>query len=822
MLFSTYQVPIKDENNIITHYELSYYNPSKPDDLPSATTFSPAVVDYVEKNGLASSVVEVTKGQWRLVGLSDELLGSYGEHINAPNSPITFNPFYYSGYISIWNTLYNTDPSEPLLVDFLYKDIQGNLTSNQILTFYNLLYVSKEAMQKDIPVLYPDGSPVLQGGFQARDEKGNFMYDEDGKPVQQLYTLEQVAVDNRIYGVESMSVLPKFRVGIQLVLTENGLEASIIGDSLRDSSAAAEDITYDHGLILNKITVLPRLTYTSSKDGMIVIPDGSGAVIDFKNWQNKIGYPDYGKQIYGRNLAFTLRSQPEDVQDIMFGMYGIMDFEKDKGIMAVVEKGAAQTQIFANSAKSIDGTNSAYFVAKVRQDESVRTGSGWYVNHFNKWTKELNRSDIVYNYIFLDETEMGYVELANKYREYLIDKYSIVEKDTTTKNLVDLNFLGAFERYDLLLGIRYKKDDSLTTFAQAQNIVEELKANNVDTISASYSSWTKDEMEPDFTNKFKVSPVLGGTKGMTALNKYLVDQGIAFYPEVNVTSAYGYNYNFGNLKYTARGVGNTPAKQYPFNLATLQVDRQRAATYYISPQYYRSLIEKMLPSYNKLDTDGVYLSDLGNSIIGNYKKDSLVYADEATLYQRDALNVFTSDNKNLKLSAPFDYAFQYVNLATNVPADSSFYGVFDYSIPFYQLVASGLFDYTMDYVNGTSDKSDDWYFIKSLETGANIQFLLSYEDPKILLDTDYTMYYKAYYENWKQTIIDLNNRINEVGIHQGRLVNHEILSSGLVRVTYEIPGKDNLVLLLNNTSLAINDGGNTIKSNDYLIVGGGA
>jgi hypothetical protein len=229
----------------------------------------------------------------------------------------------------------------------------------------------------------------------------------------------------------------------------------------------------------------------------------------------------------------------------------------------------------------------------------------------------------------------------------------------------------------------------------------------------------------------------------------------------------------------------------------------------------------MLPSYNKIDVDGVYLTDLGNSIIGNYKKDALVYADEATLYQRDALNVFVKNNKNLKLSAPFDYAFQYASLATNVPSDSSLYGIFDYSIPFYQLVASGLFDYTLDYVNGTSDKSADWYFIKSLESGANIQFLLSYEDPKILLDTDYTMFYKAYYENWKKTIIELNNKINEVGIHQGRLVDHEVLSSGLIKVTYAINGQDDLVLLLNDTNLDITDGANTVNRNGYVIMGGG-
>lgn len=800
----------------------------------TGTTWSPAAANYIEKNGLAT-VTDLNNGTWLLEGISDELLYGYGEHLNADDSPVTVNPFYYS---SRYNALFspniyrdpyiNTDLIDQL--DFPFKDIAATLGSNQLSALYEILYVSHNQLLRDFPVYDLEGESYIRGGFHATDAEGNYLY-EDGKPVQKLYDLEQVAEDNAIYGVKTATSLERFQIGLQLVLTDKGLEVSIMQETLRDADHAKLEEKYNHDFVLDKVSVLPKFSTVSPEkdinnniipsDGMIVIPDGSGAVIDFKNWQSKLGYPDYGKTIYGSDNAFVLRSQPESVQNIMFGMYGLMDFNEDKGIMAIVEKGAAQTSIFASVAKSDTGAHSAYFNTKLRQNENVITGSGWNVVSFPKMAKSLTSSDIVYNYVFLGENDMSYSALAERYREYLIDLYELEVKDNTKNNLVDLNFLGAYERYDLLLGIRYMKDDSLTTFAQAQEIIDELLGSGVDTISAGYLSWTTDEMERTISPKLKASPALGGNKGIKILNEYLEDKGIAFYPEVNVTSGKGYDYNFGSFKYSARGVGNAVAKQYPFNLATMQLDRSKNPTYHLSPAYYSSHVNKMMKGYNKLNIDGAYLPDLGNRTVGTYKANEEIYTGLGTQYQMEALELLNNSNSNLKVAAPFDYALPYINLANMIPVQSTLYGVFDYSIPFYQMVISGLVDYTMDYVNGTSDKSAEWFLIKALETGSNLQFLISYEDPKVLLETDYTMYYKAFYNNWKNEIIEMNNEINQIGIHQGRLVNHEVLQSNLVRVIYEIPGKADLVLELNTGNITINYGGSSYNPYSYKIVGGG-
>ncbi|HHU55209.1 MAG TPA: hypothetical protein GXZ48_00765 [Acholeplasmataceae bacterium] len=785
-------------------------------------TYSPAAAQYLEENGLA--IVQKSPGGnfWELTILDPDLYTSYGTHLNSHNSPVYVNPFFSNQYWTQMQSYYRIMTPDQNH-DFRYW-LRGLRSSQEQESLYRMLYTNHQ--QIDITTKYPifdeEGNPVMRGGFHAVDENGNFLYDEDDKPIQQLYSLEQVAKDNLIFGVESSTTLERFQVGIQFKLTDDGLEATIMGETLKDYEEGKNDPNYQHNFQLTSIDVLPELTKTTDTEaeGMMVIPDGSGAVIKFNNKKDLLNYSAYNKDIYGKEKAFVEKNASPAMMPIMFNMFGYIDNTQNKGVLAILEKGAAQSSIYADTARTGLERNVIYFNSRVRQKEDVEAGAGWNVSSFPKWTKKIYKNDLVYKYIFLEDDELNYVGLANRYREYLMTKYGLVEKDNTTENLVNLDFLGAFERYDMFLGIKYMKDDSLTTFKEAEEVVKELLTSGVNTISVSYHSWTKDEMEPKASRKFKVSPVLGKAQGLKELNEYLESQNIDFYPVVNVGSTKGYKYPFGNNKYTARGVGNAYARHYPFDLATLMPDKKMTPTYYLSPNYYKSLLENMLPSYKKLEVGGAYIPDLGNIRLGSYRKKNEIYAHTGTEYQLQALQIAANEIGKLKLSAPFDYALQYADLIVDVPLDTTQFGIIDYTIPFYQLVVSGLVDYTTDYINGVSDKSADWYFAKALETGSNIQFQLSYQDPNVLLDTDYTMYYKAYYKNWKDTIVNLNNRINEIGIHRGRLIDHEYIDANVSKVTYQIPGEENLVLVVNSSNKSYNYNGKVIEQYSYIKEGG--
>ena len=140
----------------------------------------------------------------------------------------------------------------------------------------------------------------------------------------------------------------------------------------------------------------------------------------------------------------------------------------------------------------------------------------------------------------------------------------------------------------------------------------------------------------------------------------------------------------------------------------------------------------------------------------------------------------------------------------------------DYSIPLYQLVVSGLVDYSSVNINYEDDSTPNWYFLKALETGSNLSFQLSAEDTKILLDTNYTDNYGAYYLNWKYKMISLNKQLNEVGIYKSRLVSHKYITDNVVEVEYA----NGLKLMINFDDDTYQDkaSGLAIASNWYIVL----
>lgn len=764
----------------------------------------------------------------------------------------------YSGDYTL--NLTNTSPTFVLhaqgstqfqkMYDYLYK-VNSDTDPNY---FYEIMETVGEANKDKYPnnkigdkvkryVLYDEnpyddipGVPVPLGGFHARDEDGNFLYDEDGKPVQQVLTIDEANLQNSLHGLEVESIPPIFQVGIRFKLTDQGLDATIINNSIIEGMGKnyredGKKTKYSHDLKIVTMDFLPYLTSNNSLTsvGQIIIPDGSGAVISFNSAKDKLGYTAHSKPIYGLDKAFTFTDNREVLRNekIMFGMFGFLDKTQEKGILAIADRGAAQTSIYANFKREelTNSRNIAYFQPLFRESETVYAGTA--KTPFLKWSKERSQTDFAYKYQFLSPIEfidgdgnIQYVTLAKKYRDYLMDKYDLVNKkniDETDYNVVALNFLGSFEKREVTLGFSHQVEHSLTTFAQAQAIIEELQNEGVQHFVASYTAWTKDAMEPRATSKVSISKALGSSKGIKSFAQFLVENEINFYPEIRVATNKGYDYSFGNLKYTAKGVGSTYAQHYDYNLSTGQINSGVSPSNMLSPIYYQDYLRNYLKSYDKFGIASGYISDLGNLRMGDYARSRVTYAVKGQDYQISALEYASQSLNSMMLSAPYDYALKYTDFAINVPLESSLLGYYDYSIPFYQLVVSGLFDYAGPAVNFDSEHSPNWYLLKALETGSNLHFMISAEDPKVLLDTNYTMYYNTYYANWKNEIISMNSIINSLGLHNGStLVSHKILSDNVYRVTYS----NGLELVINQTNLLYHDNktGLSVRPNSFVVL----
>ncbi len=802
--------------------------------------------------------------------LAEEFVNGWGTTINAKNfgeegaSPCIVNPFIYEGTKnSLFDGYYKIETDEQANKEeepdkYRFYKLKAT-SSTQFTALFNLLYDTTErhmvnekyvydasilddqdkidelvaAKSTNFDNLEDDPKYYLarkNAGYAARDE-GGFLY-EDGLPVPAYYSIEEAYHENQYFGVEGDLVPVRFRVGMEVSLAEDyeGVKFKLLGDVLREGNGTLDyNDPYSHNYRLSYIDFLPYFTYNdeATSEGMLVVPDGSGAVIKFNNGAQELNYNDFRKRMYGRDMNIAPYQMPDsdNAEKLMFPMYGYIDTTNQMGVVGVIANGANSSILDAGTLHDNQRGkpyNHAKFQTYFREMEEVAVGTNkWNTSKFNKWSATLNTIDFEYDFIFLKANQLSYPKVAEIYREYLINKYLLEAQDTSANTLVDVNFLGAYERYILTLGVKHKIKSSLTTFKQAQEVLEELMSYDVHNLSVSYRGWSEDALEPKARSNHKIAKILGGTKDFNVFKDFLYENNIDFYPEINVTTNKGYDYSFGNLKYTGKSIGASYSTHYPYNLATkVQDKRTYIGTNYVSAKYYTALVDSLLPSFKKLKSEGVYAIDLGNVKVSDYQRGAEVYAEVGCAYQKQALGMFKEEIGKVKLSAPFEYALSYVDYAVDVPIYSSQNPIIDYMIPFYQLVVSGLFDYTGPAFNLTGDEQME--LLKMLETGSNLQFVFSYEDPKILYDTRYNRYPQTYYANWKAKVINTKETLDTVGIHGGRLINHELVGgrTNVVKVLYS-----NGVEILINKSLTADYvdsiSGITVKAKSYLVLSGG-
>ena len=769
------------------------------------------------------------------------LYNAYGTYLNCEGSPLVYNPFFsYNDWTFLTTTYYNKNVSDTVTDEngnpVSYYGIQ-NVSMTTAKALYIYLYkrhvqtVTDDNDGHEIELHYDNGEPVYRGGFQARDENGHFLYekDENGNllyddegnliPVQAFYSVDLVE-ENAAYFGESVDIsLPVFRVCIQFKLTDYGLEATVMHDSLLDSSnwKQGDDKMYNASCKISRIEMLPMLasTYNATDGaGQIVLPDGCGSVIEFNNHAEDRGASAYNHAVYGADEAFLVNNLTAITPDIMFPMFGFLDQADGKGIMAVVRQGASMSSISADSNRFGTPFNYAKFTTSIRELEKMELAYGWYRYKIDKWAEYMCPTDLVYDYTFLAPEDLDYSSLADIYRSYLCAQYNITPKDNTDNTVVNLNIVGAYRHYQLTLGIIYYKKSALTSFEKAEEMVQELIDNGVTNMTVSYKGWTQDALEYKLRRNFSICSALGGKKDMQDLSKFLQEKGIDFYPEMNISTNKGYKYGFGNIKYTTKGVGNVAAKEYKYDLSKLQYDKKSKPTYLVSPKFYKSISENLQKSFAKTNANGVYLLDLGNEKIGDYRKSNPIFSETNTYYQIEAMNYWAEQGYKVQLNQPFDYAIASASSIVGVPLVTTQDPIISYTIPFYQLVVSGLVDYSMEVINGNNDYSVEWYLAKAVETGSNLNFQVAYEDNSILLETDYTQYYRVHFDQWKDTIIDMTKCLNDLGIHGGggRLTKHEsvVTDTGLVIAYVEY--SNGIKLYVNTNSRSVIYEGKTINA----------
>ena len=270
---------------------------------------------------------------------------------------------------------------------------------------------------------------------------------------------------------------------------------------------------------------------------------------------------------------------------------------------------------------------------------------------------------------------------------------------------------------------------------------------------------------------------------------------VTIYPYVSMGEVNDYQESFGTNHYTTRDVIGEIINKYPYDLSTNAYNTKARKIEVVSPHYYYRFAESLVDSYVKLfgsdsakknyiGINSISIDKFGSALAGDYKKDNEMFKIAAIQEQIKSLELISSKIENINLYQPYDYAFEYVSHAKDIPFKSTQKELLDYSIPFYQLVINGMFDYSGDSINGKIEEGVDYHIMKLIETGANPQFTFTYDSSSELVRTDYNNYYNTEYTNWLQEVTTIYNTLVDLDIYSCQLVGHEKLDDNVYLLTY--------------------------------------
>lgn len=621
------------------------------------------------------------------------------------------------------------------------------------------------------------------------------------------YTAEDLARDSEEHGLTYEKPIPRiFAISIEYSLDGDNLLVRVPGSSIR----------YPEEYPVNNFTLLNFFGAGSTEErGSLFVPDGSGALIRFNNGKQR--YPAYQQDVYGKDLTLDNTERLTRDQKIRLPVFGII--RENSALLGIIEQGASVAVINADVSGRLNSYNYVYPSFYVINKDEVTLNAGGEQRTLPMFQEEPMNTDYVVRYAFLNGDEANYSGMAHYYRQYLIDRQVLArpqgvgEKDSPFY----LQLIGSIERRKHILGMPFRMQEPMTTFAEAKTILSELQTSGVRNIRLKFSGWFNGGVNHRKPDHVKVNGSLGGKKGLQDLMSYARETGIVFYPEmdvVNVSNPRG----LSESKEVARRLTRAPALVYPIDMATNRRDRDRTPLYVMSPRLIPDMVDSMLQDLRSLGVSNLALHDLADVLNSDFRKKRQIDRTESEHINAQALQSLREAGLTLMADGGNAYALAYVSEIMNAPLSNSLFKLEDESVPFYHMVIRGYIDYTGEPYNLSTYTNPRQYILKLLEYGAGPAFTWIYGPNYVVKDTEFDYLYSVHYKEWFGLAAEMYQTVNGVLRHvSGQpITSHERLADGVYRTVYG----NGYEVMVNYNNFPVTMGGATIEAEGFRAGGG--
>lgn len=558
------------------------------------------------------------------------------------------------------------------------------------------------------------------------------------------------------------------------------------------------------------VNVLPYFGAGGAEDeGYLLVPEGGGALINFNN--GKISQNSYYANMYGWDFA-QYREDLVHETNTYFNAFGIA--KNGASMMCILDDGAPYAGIFADIGGRLHSYNYVYAQYTILHREvyeiAERSASKVYM-----YEDMIPQESIVQSYRFLDSD--SYADMALAYRDYMQETYGglLADNDETQTPAV-IEIVGAVDKVKQVAGIPVSRPLPLTTYKEAQALLEQLQAEGFGNMSVKLSGWMNGGVQQKLLNDVHLISGLGSKKDLNDLSAYASANGIDLY--LNGITNYAYDSDildgFISFRDAARFASRKQAEIHPYSTVTFTAREGQDPHYLLHATLIPEMVENLVDFADKYNAN-VSFEDIGMELSSDFYKKRVVTRQAVMDDHVKMLSDIKDSGKKIMINMGNNYAIPYSDIVTNMDLSGSDYTILDETVPVYQMAMHGYISYTGEPLNLTQNEEEE--LLRSAEYGAGLAFTFMDETAFTLQNTLYTQYFGAEYDAWHDEMIAIYTRYDrELGhIFSQRMTGHDKLTADLTCTEYEDGTK---VYVNYGFGEAVTPEGIEVPARDYLVV----
>lgn len=544
-----------------------------------------------------------------------------------------------------------------------------------------------------------------------------------------------------------------------------------------------------------------------SEDSYIFVPSGSGAIMEC--YQSGDKSRSYSGNIYGIDKSRIIIDKWFYEEEINLPVFGVKN--GNSALFGIVDsyEGAV---LNAEAGNGDTGFSNIYPTFELRGYDEKETAK---TEKYIMYSDDISIcEDISINYYLLHGDNVGYQEMALVYRNYLIEKYKM-EKSNICNDVL-LNFYGGDYVNDFVLGVPYEKMSVLTQYSDVLAITEEIITNTDMIPNVQLSGFTDSGLSKGkIGGGFRLSNTFGNKKELENLKTFIKEKGGNLFADFDIV-----NYNSSSDGYNTLFSAAKTANQQRMKFEPVSKDVHTKSLfdkeyYLLGRKHLYKAADKLKKYLNSADFNSVSLESLGKTAYSDYA-DLQYYSKGNTANQiAEILSSFEKEDIAVLVSDANDYSVSTADAVADVAFSAGNYSVFDYCVPFYQMVFSGYKQLYSVPANEQSSITDVLLDCVSTGMGMSFSIIDTYDNRLAPKETSYVS--KSVFQGNKKYIIEALNKYKTFTNNRDNstLVSFRQLDNGLTESIFD----NGLTVYVNKTDFNISFEDITVNANSFKMKG---